>query len=109
MGQGWASAGIGLTTIPNASTGSVSDTGETGTFYANAPVAGVTALVDDFNPADITLCVVMDGDPTVLNETATMLVATTTLLSGTPTSPDDLVFNKIGLGSVTLRSTTPPL
>jgi hypothetical protein len=84
----------------------VSDTGETGTYYANAPVPGVTALVDTFNPADITFFVVMDGDPTVVNETATMLVAAATLVAGDILSPD-LVFNKIGLGSVTLRSITP--
>lgn len=79
---------------------------ETGTFEANTPAPGVTTLIDDADQTNITLMIVMDGDATVVNSTATILLAVATLVGGTPTSPD-LVFNEIGLGSVTLKSTAP--
>jgi hypothetical protein len=80
---------------------------EAGIYQANTPVAGVISLDD--GSSDITLMIVMDGEPAVVGETATILLAAATLLTTTPTSPEDLLFNEIGLGSVTLRSTTPPL
>ncbi|MBT8129602.1 MAG: hypothetical protein KJP10_06405, partial [Gammaproteobacteria bacterium] len=78
---------------------------ETGFYQANIPAPGVTTLSD--GSTGITLMIVMDGEPTVVGETASILLAAATLLTGTPTSPDDLQFNEIGLGSVTLKSTTP--
>jgi len=84
----------------------VNGLGETGTFVANTPAPGVTALIDDADQTNITLMIVMDGDATVIDETASILLAAATLVGGTPTAPD-LIFNEIGIGSVTLRSITP--
>ena len=77
---------------------------ENGTFLANTPAPGVTTLIDDADMTNITLMIVMDGDATVVNDTATILLANATLVGSDPVNPD-LVFNEIGLGSVTLKST----
>lgn len=84
----------------------VNGLGETGAFITNTPAPGVTSLIDFADPTNITLMIVMDGEPTVVGQTATILLAAATVTGGTSTSPD-LVFNEIGLGSVTLRSITP--
>jgi len=78
---------------------------ESGTFLADVPGPGVTTLVDGTDQTKITLMIVMDGDATVINDTATILLANATIVGGTTSNPD-LVVHEIGLGSVTLKSTT---
>lgn len=85
---------------------SVNGTTETGTFAANTLAPGVVTLVEDQDPTNVTLMIVLDGNATVVNDTATILLAGTTFTGGTTSDPN-LEFNEIGLGSVTLRSVTP--
>ena len=79
--------------------------GESGTFAANIPLPGMVSLFPAQDPTNVALFIILDGDATVMNETATILLADATVSGGSQLA--DLVFNEIGLGSVTLRSTTP--
>ena len=47
----------------------------------------------------------MDGDPAVAGQTANMLILGAEAIGGDPADPD-LEFNDIGVGSITLVSTT---
>jgi len=47
-----------------------------------------------------------DGTPTVIDETISMLIDGTTVTGGKPSDPD-LDFNDMGVGTVTIKSTTP--
>jgi len=54
----------------------------------------------------ITFLIMFDGTPTVIDETISMLIDGTTVTGGKPSDPD-LDFNDMGVGTVTIKSTTP--
>jgi hypothetical protein len=47
----------------------------------------------------------LDGVPTVVDQSINMLMVGATILGGTASDPD-LEFNNMGVGSITLKSTT---
>ena len=79
--------------------------GETGT-YEEDSTPGVMLIFDDAFPNDVTFMIVIDGDPSVIGQTASILLLSAEAVGGTPADPI-LQFNDISIGSVTLKSTTP--
>lgn len=78
---------------------------ETGT-YEEDGTPGVIVITNASFPDEVTFLIVIDGDATVVNETASILLLGAIPVGGTPTDPI-LEFINIGVGSVTLKSTTP--
>ena len=75
--------------------------------YANDGTPNVITIIDDDTPTEITFLIVIDGDINAVGETASILLLGATIVSGTP--PDQILdFNDIGVGSLTLVSTTVP-
>lgn len=75
---------------------------ETGTYAQSQP--GMVVLTSDQYPEDITFLVLIDGDINVVGETVSMLILGGTIVSG-PVDDPDIVFDGIGVASVTLVST----
>jgi hypothetical protein len=78
---------------------------DTGTFTVGDIAPNIVTITDDGDPTSLTFMILLDGDPTVIDETTSVLFVGTTVLGGTPTDPD-LEFNDIGVGSFTLKSVT---
>lgn len=79
---------------------------ESGTFEDDG-TPGVIAIVNTSYPGEITIMVVLDGNPNVIDETASIM-----LLGADIISPDVWEFTNIGIGSITLKSiasATPPV
>jgi hypothetical protein len=76
---------------------------ETGTFEEDS--SGAIVLTEDGFPTEPTFIVFLDDDIDTLNETVSILIAGAEVVGGTPSDPE-LIFNDIGVGSITLKSTT---
>lgn len=77
---------------------------ETGTFEED-DTPGVIVIVNDSFPDEVTFMIVIDGEATVVDETANILLLGAEPVGGTPADPI-LSFINIGVGSVTLKSVT---
>lgn len=81
--------------------------GETGTYGVGVDAPNAISLVDGAFPNEVAFALVMDGDLTVMDQTADILILGAEATGGGPPSDPDLQFNVIGVGSLTLKSTTP--
>ncbi|MBT8135342.1 MAG: hypothetical protein KJO03_12595, partial [Gammaproteobacteria bacterium] len=84
--------------------------GDTGFFSIGDVAPNVITLADSksTNVGDnLTFLVMLYSSPTVVGETVSMLIVDSTVVGGTASDPD-LEFDAIGVGSVTLKSTTAP-
>lgn len=75
--------------------------------YEDEGTPGVIFIRDAVDPTEVTFLVVIDGDIDVVGETTNILLLGATQVGGTPADPD-VVFDNIGVGSLTLVSTTAP-
>ena len=75
---------------------------ETGTI-AEDGTPGLIVMTSDQFPEDATFLILIDGDINVVGETASILILGGTFVPGT----QDVVFDNIGVASVTLASTSP--
>ena len=80
--------------------------GETGTYGVGVDAPNAISLVDDAFPNEVAFALVMDGDLTVTDQAADILILGAEAIGGSPSDPD-LQFDVIGVGSLTLKSTTP--
>jgi len=76
--------------------------GETGTYQVGVDAANTITLVDDAFPTEKAFVLIIDGDPTVVGNTANILILGAEAIGGDPADPD-LQFNDIGVGSLTLK------
>jgi len=89
------------------SDGTFNDNEATGT-YADEGTPDVITIIDSDTPTEITFIILIDGDISVVGETASILLLGATIVGGV--EPDlDLVFDDIGVASLTLVSTTVPV
>jgi hypothetical protein len=76
--------------------------------YADEGTPNVITIIDSDTPTEITFMILIDGDISVVGETASILLLGATIVGGV--EPDlDLVFDDIGVASLTLVSTTVPV
>jgi len=80
--------------------------GETGTYEVSVAGPNAISLVDDAFPNEVAFVLVMDGDLSVMDQAADILILGAEAIGGLPSDPD-MQFNVIGVGSLTLKSTTP--
>ena len=73
------------------------DEPSTGTFSVGILQSNVVSVFNDTFPDEVTLFLILDGDPTEIGESVDIL------LVDADTSGAELIYNEIGVGSVTLK------